>query len=115
MNTPKNEKEKMMEAELRVIEDMTHLLSHRPEDKLRWNSTKQDLMEMIHILYESETVRDEDNVPVPYIKLVRRICMILGERVPRNPHAYVSQSLQCQGVRKQKLLLRYSRPFIVKR
>lgn len=107
-----NEKEVMMESELRVIDDMTKLLSRHPEEHLRWNSTKQDLMEMIHILYESETVRDEYNVPVPFIKLVRRICVILGERIPRNPHAYISQNCHCQGIRKQKLLLGYDTTYI---
>lgn len=113
MNTQKNEKEVMMEAELQIIKDMTELLKHNPEEHLRWNSTRQDLMEMIHIVYESETIKDEYNVPVPYKTLVSMYCIILGEKIPRNPHAYVLQSNSCQGVKKQKLLLRYRGIFIV--
>lgn len=101
------EKEQMMEAELRIIDDMKCLLEHKPEDMLMWRGTMQDLMLMTHILYESEEMW-EDGMLVPFKVLVRRACSILHKRVPVNPTSYVNQARDCKGERKRPLLLRYN-------
>lgn len=105
--TDAEKKERMMQAELVIIRDMKLLMQRKPEEGLRWNSTKQDLFNMIHILYESEEVRDRYGVVMPFTVLVRHFCEILHERVPSNPYAYVTQSTLCQGCRRAPLLLRY--------
>lgn len=108
------EKEKMVETYSTIISDMLELLNHTPEEGLRWGSTRRDLMESIHMLYEEEVVTDEYNVPIPYRTLVQRVCDILGEVIPHNPHSYIDQHTQCRGIRRQKLLLRYESSYIIK-
>ncbi len=104
----REEKEIMMKNELLIIEEMKSLLTHSPEDNLKWCSTKTDLIEMIHILYESSEVRDAYGVPVSFCSLVNRCFAILNVKVPSNPNSYVSQARNCKGQRRAPLLLRYS-------
>ena len=111
MNT--TDKERMMHNELRVIEDMKELLQHREDEGLQWHGTKTDLVEMVHILYESEEVRDEYGVPVAFKALLCRICMILQVKMPRNPCSYLGQARECKGIRRAPLLIRYKGEFIV--
>lgn len=101
------DKELMMRNEMRVIADMKGLLAHDSADGLRWHGTRTDLIEMVHILYESCEIRDEDGLPIAFNRLVERCCRVLGEKVPRNPCTYLSHARQCQGVKRAPLLLRY--------
>ncbi|MBQ0074141.1 MAG: hypothetical protein KBT34_08085 [Prevotella sp.] len=110
--THREETEKMMAAELLIIKDMKELIKKDPKEGLEWKSTKQDLFQMIHILYESEEMTDEYGVPLSYQELVRRFCNILRIQVPRNPCTYVRQSLDCKGCRRAPLLMRYVRMFV---
>lgn len=103
------DKEKMMRNELRVIDDMKELLSHHEDEGLQWHGTKTDLVEMVHILYESEELTDEDGVPVSFKRLLERCCCVVHERVPRNPATYLSQARQCKGMKRAPLLMRYKR------
>lgn len=102
----------MMTAELKIIHDMKELIKRSPKEGLTWKSTKQDLFLMIHILYESEELTDEYGVALSFKELVRRFCNILRIKVPRNPNAFVEQSLRCQGCRRAPLLMRYVQMFI---
>lgn len=106
-------KELMMKRELQIIADMKNLLlNHTAEENLRWKSTKTDLIQMVHILYESEEVRDDEGLAVTFKELVERFCMLLHVAVPNNPYAYVRRGDICQGIRKQKLLIRYLNLYI---
>ncbi|MBR4269847.1 MAG: hypothetical protein IKQ47_08740 [Prevotella sp.] len=102
-----NEKELMMRNELRVIEDMKELLTHSADEGLTWRGTKTDLVEMVHILYESEELTDDDGLPVTFKQLLLRCCSVVHERVPRNPATYLTQARQCKGIRRAPLLVRY--------
>lgn len=120
-----NEKEQMMAAELRIIDDLKRLLgedgaqpnmaakgddvapSMAAAGRARWVGTKQDLYMMVHILYESEELRDDDGLPVCFTKLVERVCEIVGVKMTKNPMQYIYQAKRCCGVKRQPLLLRY--------
>lgn len=106
------EKERMMQAENRIIADMKELMKRSPEDHLTWKSTKQDLFQMIYILYESGEVRDEYGIMVTFAEMVQRFCGILHVKVPRNPRQFVKQSATCNGLRRAPLLLRYHAMYI---
>ena len=107
MNT--TDKELMMRNELRVIDDMKKLLQRSECDGLRWHGTKTDLVEMVHILYESEELTDEDGVPMTFKRLLELSCMVVHERVPRNPATYLTQARRCKGMKRAPLLIRYKR------
>ena len=102
-----NEKELMMRNELRVIEEMKQLMECSEDDGLRWRGTKTDLVEMVHILWESELLRDDDGLPVTFRELLLRCCRVLHTAVPRDPASYLAQARQCKGMRRMPLLLRY--------
>lgn len=110
--TIREENELKMSAEIQIINDMIELKKRSPEEGLRWKSTKQDLFQMIYILYESGQVTDGYGVPATFCELVKCFCEILHLRVPSNPRQYVKQSLCCKGLRKSPLLLRYRRMYI---
>lgn len=105
MNT--TDKELMMRNELRVIDDMKELLQRSECDGLQWRGTKTDLVEMVHILYESEELTDDDGLPMTFVELLRRSCMVVHTKMPRNPATYLAQARQCKGMRRMPLLLRY--------
>lgn len=105
--------ELMMERELQIIADMKDLLlNHTAEENLRWKSTKTDLIQMVHILYESEEVRDNEGLAVTFKELVERFCLLLHVAVPKNPHTFVGQANNCQGIKRQRLLLRYMKLYV---
>lgn len=108
----REEKELMMQTENRIIADMKELMKRSPEEQLTWKSTKQDLFQMIYILYESGEVRDEYGIVMPYSEMVQHFCSILHVKVPRNPRQFVRQSATCNGLRRAPLLLRYKVMYI---
>lgn len=97
----------MMRNELRVIEEMKQLMEHNEEDGLRWKGTKTDLVEMVHILWESEQLRDDDGLPVTFRELMIRCFKVVHMKMPRNPASYLAQARQCKGMKRMPLLLRY--------
>ena len=105
------DKELMMRNELRVISDMKELLMHCEDEGLLWHGTKTDLVEMVHILYESEELTDDDGLPMPFKHLMARCCSVVHERVPRNPASYLSQARRCKGMKRAPLLMRYKGRF----
>lgn len=107
------DKELMMRNELRVIDDMKNLLTHSVDEGLKWRGTKTDLVEMVHILYESEELIDEDGLPVTFKQLLIRCCSVVHERVPRNPATYLTQARQCKGIKRAPLLMRYKGEFVM--
>lgn len=108
-NTTTSQRELMMLTELVIIDDMLSLYSHTSSEGLQWRLSRLDLMQMIHIVYESERLRDETDMPRSFNFLVRHYCDILHQPVPRNPSGYVRRALECRGERRQVLLLRYKK------
>ncbi len=108
-HTLPSQRERMMLTELVIIEDMLTLFSHHSSDGLQWRLSRLDLMQMIHIVYESEQLRDDTDLPLTFNYLVRHYCDILHQPVPRNPSGYVHRALQCRGEKRQLLLLRYKK------
>lgn len=104
--------EDFKEVRGRIADDMMQLLGRSADEGLVWRSSKTDLMEMVHILYCTDMVRDADGLPMTFRELVRRVCDIVHESVPRNPGAYVMRARQRKGRRALPLEERYRGLFI---
>lgn len=104
--------EKESKNRQRVIDDMMALMKRSETEGLVWRSSKTDLMEMTHILYDAELVRDTQGLPVTFQELVRRVCAIVHVAVPGNPNHLVSRARQRKGRRMLPLLVRYEGMFI---
>lgn len=91
----------------RVVADMVKLLDRSPEEGLTWLSSKTDLIEMVHIMYCADVVKDSEGLPVTFRELVRRVCSIVHVTVPCNPNQLVVRAQQRKGRRVLPLLLRY--------
>ena len=95
------------EMSLHMQHDVEWLLSLKPEDNRRWQLTKVDLMEMIHIVYQRGEIYDELGRPASFQWMVTRICRNLHVSVPRNPRSMVSVGRQRKGIRQRQLTERY--------
>lgn len=98
-----------------IAEDMLGLMCRRPEDGLVWASSKTDLIEMVHILYISELMRDSGNLPMTFRELVRRACAIVHVTEPCNPNQLVARARLRKGRRMLPLEERYGGMRIVER
>lgn len=102
-----NEKEQIREFRQRIVEDLEELYGHSPEEGLKWKSTKTDLIEMIHILFHSERIKDDLGLPATFVMLVNHYCGILHVKVPVNPRQLVGRAVQSKGIRSLPLYRRY--------
>lgn len=91
----------------RMVDDMLSLMRRRPDEGLSWASTKTDLIEMVHLLYISEVMRDRNNLPMTFKELVRRACAIVHVSEPRNPNQLVARARLRKGLRMLPLEERY--------
>ncbi len=111
LETKENEMQmmKMKEKEVRerIVIDMQRLLTHKEEEGLTWNSTKTDLMEMTHILFCTDLMRDAEGLPMTFRELVRRVCLIVHVTPPRNPYHLVGRAQIRKGRKMLPLLERY--------
>ncbi|SRR5574344_181643 len=95
----------------RIVADMVALMGRSESEGLRWRSSKTDLMEMVHILYCSDVMRDMYGLPLTFLELVRRVCAIVHVEVPRNPNQLVARAQQRKGRKVLPLLMRYDGMF----
>ena len=100
-------REAAVEAYGRIVNDMEELLHHSPSEGLVWLSNRTDLMEMIYMLYEQESVRDADGKAMAFTALLRRFCAILHQTYPCNPYSYLRSASRRKGFKVMPLLQRY--------
>jgi len=93
--------------EQQMVAEMACLLGHGPEDGLQWTASATDLMEALHILYQSGTVRDTLCRPYPFAHLVRRACCVLHVKCPSQPRRLANKALLRKGVRNTSFMDRY--------
>ena len=107
--------QKLREREMRerIACDMLSLPTHKEEDGLMWNSSKTDLMEMTHILYCTDLVRDDEGLPMTFRELVRRVCQIVHVTPPCNPYHLVGRAQIRKGRKVLPLFERYKGLFII--
>ncbi|MCI6504706.1 MAG: hypothetical protein MSA13_08875 [Prevotella sp.] len=96
----------------RIIEDMIVLLGRSASEGLVWRSSKTDLIEMVHIVYCADVLRDAQGLPLTFRELVRRACEIVHVSIPANPNQLVTRAQQRKGRRMLPLLERYDKMFV---
>lgn len=98
-------KEKAMRE--RIATDMLRLLTHKSDEGLTWQSSKTDLMEMTHILFCTDLVRDAEGLPMTFRELVSRVCQIVHVVPPCNPYHLVGRAQIRKGRKMLPLFERY--------
>lgn len=96
----------------RIVDDMLLLLGRSADEGLTWRSSKTDLIEMVHILYCSDRMRDGHGLPMTFKELVRRACAIVHVAMPANPNQLVARARSRKGRRVLPLEERYEGLFV---
>ena len=68
-----------------IVADFSELLNHETVEGLRWTSTKTDLVELSHLVWETGLLLDARGIPLSFCNIVRRICRVLNVVPPANP------------------------------
>jgi len=100
-------KQLLSEAQQHLVKAFTPLLSFESKGRHKWIGTKTDLLEMAHLAYVSDTVRDEQGRHATFRWIASRVCNNLRIKTPRNPNAFVSKAMQRKNTKQAPLLERY--------
>lgn len=90
------------------MSDMVRLLARSETEGLTWRASKTDLIEMVHLVYLADVMRDATGLPMTFIALVRRACRIVHVPVPANPNQLVTRAQMRKGRRMLPLTERYA-------
>lgn len=108
MNNLNKTEANMLNSNAHMGQAFMKLLTHTPDDNLRWKGTNTDLIEMIHVVYEAELVRDSNGCLASFTSLVRRVFSLMHIKVPANPHAYLNKAHCRKGIRQLPFAQRYA-------
>ena len=76
-------KQLLSEAQQHLVKAFTPLLSFESKGRHKWIGTKTDLLEMAHLAYMSDTVRDEQGRHATFRWIASRICNNLRIKTPK--------------------------------
>lgn len=96
------------DARERMEAAFIELLGYTPEDNLRWEGSKIDLVELVYAAYMDKIVIDGDGCPATFSWLISHVFGILHVGVPANPRSYVARIRSRKGVRQRPFLERYA-------
>lgn len=97
------------EAQQLLAQEVTALLRHDDVDSLHWQGTRIDLMEALHLAYETGELQDEDGISLPFTVIVSRACRLLHIAQPSNPYECASRGSRRKGRKMVSYLDRYAR------
>ena len=109
-NTMATDEQKMRrEAQDKLANEVKGLLSHEEQEGLRWKGTSVDLMEALHVAYETGLLQDEDGICLSFNNIVRHACRLLHVVVPRNPYETAARGSRRKGLQMNSYMTRYVR------
>ena len=76
-----------------IVADFSELLNRQPAEGLQWASTKTDLVELSHLVWESGLLLDERGMPLSFRSIVNRVCAVLNVVPPHNPSGTLEKFL----------------------
>lgn len=97
------------EAQQHLASEVADLLSRRDETHLSWQGSTFDLMEALHVAYLTAMITDREGNPLPFSRIVRRVCSQLSLPVPRNPYDYARRGTMRKGIVRLNYFDRYCR------
>lgn len=108
-NTMATDEQKMRrEAESWLADEVRRLMEeHEEQEGLRWKGTSIDLMEALHVAYETGLLQDENGVCLSFCYIVRCVCTVLHVSIPRNPYEAAARGRRRKGMHMNPYLMRY--------
>lgn len=100
---------KRREAQQQLAGEVERLMSHDEQEGLQWKGTHTDLMEALHVAYETGALQDEWGICLSFSSIVRRVCRLLHVNEPRNPYECASRGQRRKGMQMTPYLERYQR------
>ena len=121
-----DEQRRLRDARLRLAQEVAALLSTQntlitpitqntpntqstPTTSLTPTMSNLDLMEALHIAYDTGVVTCPDGEPMTFMQIVRRVCRLFNRPVPMNPYDCARRGEQRKGVLRHNFLTRYAR------
>lgn len=74
---------------------------------LRWTSTKTDLVELSHLVWETGLLLDSHGIPMSFCTIVRCICAVLNVVPPDNPSSVLDKLRRRKNIRVRPIVERY--------
>lgn len=90
-----------------VVADFSELLNRQPTEGLQWASTKTDLVELSHLVWESGLLLDERGMPLSFRSIVNRVCAVLNVVPPHNPSGTLEKIRARKNIRVRPVAERY--------
>ena len=96
------------EAEMLLAQEVERIMNeHGEQEGLHWAGTRVDLMEALHVAYNTGMIQDEWGVSLKFNTIVSRVCRVLHVALPRNPYEIASRGQRRKGMLQRTFLERY--------
>lgn len=108
-NTLATESQKQRrEAQYQLAEEVARLLmNHKEREGLHWKGTMTDLMEALHMTYETGRLTNDEGICVSFLSIVRYVCLLLHVNIPYNPYELAARGTRRKGRQMTSYLDRY--------
>lgn len=93
--------------EQRLALEVEELLKEDAGGHRVWKSSRSDLLEVLHVAFNTAAIVDSNGVMVPFITLVKRAFELFRLRPPYNPYEKASRAKSRKGVRMTPFMERY--------
>jgi hypothetical protein len=90
-----------------IVADFSELMNREPDEGLRWTSTKTDLIELSHLVWESGLLLDERGMPLSFLSIVKKVFKVLNVVPPQNPSGMFEKTRERKNIRVRPVAERY--------
>lgn len=90
-----------------LVADFSDLMNRNSDEGLHWTSTKIDLIELAHIVWETGELVDEYGRPLSFSDISARICCVLNLTPTPNPWTFYDRVLTRKNIKVRSVLERY--------
>jgi hypothetical protein len=95
------------EAQTRLAEEVRSMLHQNERERLHWTGTTTDLMEALHVAFDTGLLTNDEGDPMSFMQIVRQACRILHHRMPGNPYDAAMRGTRRKGVLRHNYADRY--------
>ena len=100
-------REQRQKARKAMAEQAVELMRRSTRENLYWIENKTDLMEMAHVAFMTEMIKDGQGRPYKFADIAKRLCDVLHVPVPSNPYSVAYNARTRKGIRQQTFFSRY--------
>lgn len=112
LNDPQREKQLKREAKQRLTNEFVELIMIDHDSSISWNSTTTDLIEMIHVVYQTGRVCNTEGKVCTFKEMISRTCTVLNHKQPQHARQMAYNGENRRGVRNNPFFERYCRQAI---